>query len=242
MTTQRWLVHETVTRSNGMPETPNSYLNVYHPLIMTAAGRHACERRRLDPFVDASIRREPDLEYRWPTISALCRGAMFAPRLQAGDVVVYLTVKGRWGDHPTLHRRLTAVLRVRHRFENHVDAADWFAHRRLPLPNNCLVPGNKPKPLNQSHGVPWPATCGDRARILRRQDAFYRRRVRRHGTFLICQPLFINIEWDAPIVEDEHLRSAFGRVPGMRTPGALPSGHVNRFLRSRGIAVRLSAR
>jgi hypothetical protein len=43
------------------------------------------------PFIDASCRREPDLESRYPSITALCREGHFAPHLHEGDVVAYMT-------------------------------------------------------------------------------------------------------------------------------------------------------
>lgn len=212
------------------------YLNAYRPLVDNAAGRRACEHYDLQPFIDASIRREPDLENAWPTISAVCRSGKFAPRLHVGDVVVYLTVKGTWGNHPTRHRRLTAVLQVRHRFETHAEAAMWLRARGRPLPSNCLVRGNPPKLLNESHGVSRKAQCAPRIGCRIAQDRIYQARIERHGAFLVCRPWFVGLGWDAPVIEDDALIEAFGRVPGLRNPGALPEAKVRRFLRSLRIA------
>jgi len=61
-------------------------------------GRRAIEAFALPPFIDSSCRREPDLESRSPSISALCRRTKFAPRLYPTDRVVYITTKGRYDD------------------------------------------------------------------------------------------------------------------------------------------------
>lgn len=215
------------------------YLNSYHPLARTAHGRQASEVHGLPPFIDGSIRREPDLEYRTPTISAVCRGGKFAPRLREGDVVVYLTIKGRWGEVEDLHRRLTAVLRVRHRFPSHTLAAEWFRSRGRPLPSNCLVPGNRPEPLTRSKGLHPPPPCGKRLAAHRAWDSRYKRRITNHGDFLVCDCLFRSLGWGAPVALDRHLVDAFGKVPATRNPGELPREQVEAFLRSLGVEVRL---
>jgi hypothetical protein len=70
------------------------YLNTYAPLVHNRFGREACRVYGHPRFVDASCRREPDLESSFPSISALCRAQMFAPRLHVGDRVIYMTKKG----------------------------------------------------------------------------------------------------------------------------------------------------
>ncbi len=72
----------------------NHYLNTHTPLVHNGFGRKACEDHGHPPFVDASCRREPDFESPFPSISALCRAQMFAPRLHEGDRVIYMTKKG----------------------------------------------------------------------------------------------------------------------------------------------------
>lgn len=61
---------------------PRFYLVTYRPLAYSVAGRKAAEAHGIPPFVDGSIRREPDLESAYPSISCLCRTARFAPRLR----------------------------------------------------------------------------------------------------------------------------------------------------------------
>ena len=63
----------------------SDYLVTYRPLIETDAGAQAVERYGLPPYIDASCRREPDLAHAMPAITALCRGAMLAPRLRVND-------------------------------------------------------------------------------------------------------------------------------------------------------------
>ncbi|MCC5787224.1 MAG: hypothetical protein JJU33_11050 [Phycisphaerales bacterium] len=128
---------------------PGFYFVTFRPLVSTKAGREASERYSLPPFVDGSIRREPDFEHEMPAISCLCRGGNFAPRLLVGDHVAYATVKGRYDGHPA-HRRLVAMLRVEGLFDSHEAAAAWYNAEGIALPNNLMVPGNKAKPLAHS--------------------------------------------------------------------------------------------
>jgi hypothetical protein len=198
------------------------YLNTYTPLVATAAGRKASETFKILPFVDGSIRREPDLEHRFPSITCLCRGQMFAPRLESGDVVVYLTLKGYYGEGEA-HRRLAAILLVDRVFDRHEDAAGWYRSLDLPVPSNCMVGGNAPRPVEQSLRPDADAAAW---------DAEYKARARANGTFVVCRPFQrkVNLSWKAPALHDADLRAIFGRVPGTRNPGALSMSHLQPLL------------
>lgn len=78
----------------------SAYLVSYRPLVNRPAGVIAATRHGISPFVDGSCRREPDFQSEFPSISALCRGRNFAPRLRVGDTAAYITIKGRWGRPP----------------------------------------------------------------------------------------------------------------------------------------------
>jgi hypothetical protein len=120
------------------------YLVTCRPLIATRHGITAARRHGLPPFVDASCRREPDFENPRPSISAICRGRNFAPRLRVGDLAVYLTVKGRYPGLAEPHWRLVAVLEVVERFPSHGGSCR-------------LVPRPRPPAAEQLH------RCGERA-------------------------------------------------------------------------------
>jgi hypothetical protein len=196
-----------------------AFLVTFRPLVNRRAGRVAAERFGLPPFIDGSCRREPDFESEFPSISALCRDKNFAPRLQIGDTAVYLTTKGRWGRHPESHWRLVGVLRVKERFETHAAAAEWYREQDLPLPSNCWVVGNPPIPYEQTvQDSPWETW-----------DRSYRARARRCPVFLATEPLFLELS-QPPIVTEEMLIQAFGRVPNTLTPPAVSESHVERLL------------
>jgi len=139
------------------------FLNTYTPLVATKDGRAASHAHDILPFVDGSIRREPDLEHQHPSISCLCRAGKFAPRLRVGDIVGYMTCMGKWGGLPDRHHRLTAVMQATVVLPLHEEAACWYRERGLPLPSNCMVPGNLPKPLGKAvaskdGGAGWHST------------------------------------------------------------------------------------
>jgi hypothetical protein len=158
-----------------------SFLVSFRPLVNRRAGRDAAARFGLPPFIDGSCRREPDFESAFPSISALCRGANFAPRLHKDDTAVHITTKGRWLGYSEPHWQLVAVLRVRERFESHDDAADWYREQGLPLPSNCWVEGNPPIPYERTvQDSPWETW-----------DRGYRVRARRFPVFLATEALFL---------------------------------------------------
>src|SRR5437763_16137948 len=103
---------------------PCLFINSYHPLVRTPDGREAAVNLGIPPFVDGSIRREPDLQHPFPSISCICRGGNFAPRLRPGDPVVYLTVTAKYGD-PHRQPPLTVLPRVTESSPTHASAAVW---------------------------------------------------------------------------------------------------------------------
>lgn len=199
----------------------------FHPLCATRAGRRAIEEHGYPHFVDGSFRRDPDLHHRWPAIAALNRGANFAPRLEPGDRVAFVTHRGRHkGLYGDAHWRLVALLRVALRFESHAEAAEWYTSRRMALPRNLIVPGNPPLPLDHSDGraphelpedAPPPDADESAGKRLRAWDALCRARARRHGVVLACRPVFLELVEPRPIYAEEWVEW-LGRVPVTRNP------------------------
>lgn len=198
---------------------PHLYLVTFEPLVFSAAGRDAVDASQLPPFIDGSIRREPDLMHKRPAITCLCRAGRFVPRLEKGDVVVYLTKKaGYLGDAP--HRRVVAALRVTDLFDSHADAAKWYTGRGFDLPSNCMVAGNKHRPLEESHRR-FRASCAGDVRLARQWDGQYQQRAKAHPRVVVTKPLWIEVSKRAPKATDAALKRVFGRLPGTQNPGAL---------------------
>ena len=186
------------------------YLSSYRPLVMNGRGKSAICRFGIPPFVDYSCRREPDFESRFPSITALCRGSNFAPRLNESDIVIYMTVKGKYAGFDGSHRRLTAILKVIKRLETHQLAADWYEDNGLRVTRNCMVEGNFPLELEMTSN---PKNCTS----VERWDISYRRRSRNCGVFLVCETLFLELQCP-PEVTEKMLIEVFGRIPGTQNP------------------------
>lgn len=217
------------------------FLNTYRPLVATKHGRAASAELGIPPFVDGSIRREPDLEHCHPSISCLCRADKFAPRLAPGDVVGYMTVKGRYGDGYIAHHRLTAVLRVVAVLLSHEEGAKWYLEQGMSIPNNCMIKDNPSKPLEHSHGRNRSLQHLAGEALRRAWDWSYRQRASKHPTFVICETLFKDLSWHAPIVHDEQLLRAFGRIPPTRNPGVLAPDEFMTLLELLAVSIPPSA-
>lgn len=199
------------------------FLATYRPLVKTLLGRQAIQRDSLPPFIDGSCRREPDFESSFPSITATCRGGNFAPRLRERDRVAYLTVRGRYNGDADSGWRLVAVLRVVHRFESHTDAAAWYQRQNQPVPSNCFVEGNPPRPLDLTDGDP-PKDVKmhmkgqhDPVRVIRLWDATYRQRIGRWPVFLATEPEIVELH-NPPRLNEEQMRRIFGRIPATLNP------------------------
>lgn len=193
------------SRANG---NAKFFLASYRPLVHNRVGRDAVQKYGHPPFIDGSCRREPDLESRSPSITAICRCGMFAPRLRVGDRVIYMTRK-----HASERgvRQVVAALEVVHRFDTHQQAASWYVQQALPLPSNCMVRQNPPWALDHTdHG-------DGKETDVYRWDLKYHSRARRHPVFLVCRPLAVQL-WTTPAITDADLVQIFGRVPGTQTP------------------------
>jgi hypothetical protein len=201
---------------------PLYILNQFFPLAATRAGRKACKEFGIEPFVDSSCRREPDLESEYPSISSACRREKFAPRLGEGDIIVYST-KCLLRDGIKA-RRMVAVLRVIRSFRPsakvtgkkvHEEAANWYQVKSLPFPSNCFLDGNPPKSMEETDG-------GGGWRNVQEWDNFYvSDRIQPYGHFHICEKIFCDLSHPIPFT-DEDLERWFGRVVGLRNPGNLP--------------------
>ena len=180
------------------------YLNSFRPLCSTPSGRAAITEYGLPPFIDGSIRRDPDFELEFTSVTALCRKGKFAPKLCVGDRIVYLTCKGMYVGPAERHRRLVSVLQVCHKLDSHVAAQEWYEEHGQPVPSNCMVEGNLPRPYDQS-SQQFPSHAA--------WDREYRTRASNDPVFLVCVPLFKGLG-TPPVVTDQDLFSVFGRIPG----------------------------
>lgn len=219
------------------------FLSTYKPLVRTTAGRRAVRLYDLPPFVDGSCRREPDLESAFPSITALCHGGHFAPRLHVGDRVAYLTVKGKYEGDEEKGWRAVAFLEVIERCQSHEEAADWYCGQGLPLPSNCVVQGNEALPPDRTSRGSCSARCaapnacgvseGCDGRCdddCRGRDAEYRCRAHKWPAFLITQAEFLKLV-DPPQVTGRDLRSIFGRIPATQAPPEISSHQFSRLFR-----------
>lgn len=178
----------------------NYWINTYHPLAASPSGPWTTHQPALPPYVDASCRREPDLEAQRPAITGLCRTAA-VKRLHCDDVVAYFTVKRIYEGGAAPHRRLTAVLRVVAEERSHANAARWYERHDFPLPRNIMVPGNGPLPLAQTEGgyrgddgeVVLPKSSQDEARVLQHWEKLYQQRRYDVGAVRVCEPIYVNV-------------------------------------------------
>ncbi len=195
------------------------FLVSYRPLVSTRYGRAAASKYQLPAFIDGSCRREPDFESPRPSISALCRGQMFAPRLRVGDEIVYITTKSNFGEHEEPHHRLVAHLRVIDLSDTHEDAGRWYVERGFVVPSNCLIPGNSPRPYDQTMGFGHRRNISERNK-LRLWDEGYQDRARQIGRVAHCETLSLELN-HPPKLYAADFQAAFGRIPATRTPPAI---------------------
>jgi hypothetical protein len=200
-----------------MDDSCSPRLNSYRPLCLTRFGEAVVRRHNLKPFIDGSIRREPDFENPFPSITGLCRLNKFAPTLHIGTSIAYITVKGSYG-LPEAHWRLVAILEVIEQFlaiDSHDTAYKWYSGRGLPVPRNCLAfenPGADFDTSTQRMDVPRSKRTG-----AAEWDAEYRDRGRVAPAFNITKVKRLELQ-NPPILLPDDMRRIFGRIPGTQNP------------------------
>jgi hypothetical protein len=218
------------------------YLNSYKPICMTRDGRNAIVAHNIPPFVDGSIRREPDFELKNPSITSLCRPS-FVGRLQPGDKILYLTNKYSFTRGQPQHRRLAAILKVKNILQDHNAAATWYQNSGSRFPYNCVVRGNSPLPLCQSAGLKWLNSTwrnrltGATASAKHLQwNAGYAGRASSKPTVAVCEVCFLNLQCP-PVVNDALYRQQFGNA---RTQNAkkITCAQLQQMVNALGIQTR----
>ena len=199
---------------------------------MTDIGLRAVNDFDCPPFIDASCRREPDFESEFPSITALCRQEKFAPILFPNDIVVYITVKGKWlTDYD--HYRLISILVVTEKKESHLQGAAWYRSKNIPLPSNCMVDDNYPFEFHETAGnyekksdinkflnydIEKQKQIGKRR--IEIWNGEYLNKSKKWGDFVITKPIFREL-YNPPILTDEDMKKIFGKVPNTRNPNKI---------------------
>ena len=196
---------------------------------MSRQGEAAAQKHNLHRYIDGSCRREPDLEAAYPALSALCRGGIFVPKLKEGDVVVYLTKKGRYENLPP-HRRLVASVTIYKKFASHQDAAAWYNAQNAELPQNCLVENNAPVAWEKTHQKP--ILPDGEPKTLENWDSKYQARAALHPAFCAAKAAFLELH-NPPYLSDADMVSIFtdyGRIPITQNPPVISQGDYDRLL------------
>jgi hypothetical protein len=209
------------------------FLSSYDPIIKYKECRLAIIQHEIPPYVDRSCRREPDFESLYPSITALCRRGKFVPRLSVEDVVIYRTNKAIYPPLTFRHWRVVAVLRVKHVFASHKEAAEWYRKKSIPVPSNCMIAGSRPLPLELT--IPL-AKTRNRFNSLFAWDSQYRKRALDISLFAVCEPLFIELE-NPPIHTDADDVSVFGRQRTTRTPPVITLSEYRALLSRHGVRI-----
>lgn len=200
---------------------------------MNEFGRAAIVKYSFPPFIDASCRREPDLENMCPSITALCRQGRFAPYLREGDIVVYLTVQGNYSPIKEKHHRVVAVLQIETVYNTHQQGKSEYSKLGITIPSNCMVKGNLPYDFDKTagnfktkkelehflvHNSPTQLTIGQRR--LKHWDKNYLDKAQQWPCFIKTKALYKNVISPTPIFRTDFER-IFNKLPNTRTPNKI---------------------
>jgi hypothetical protein len=213
-------------------------LNSFRPLCWTELGERAIATYHYPPFIDASCRREPDFENPFPSISALCRQGQFAPHLEKNDVVVYITVAGKYPPHKERHHRLVAILRVVEIYGTHQHGEIAYRQDNIPVPSNCMVSHNLPFNFDQTAGdfdkkrelSTFLSRTNEQQmsigkRRLKLWDQKYLDKTFTWACFIRTEPLYVNVSNPDPVFRSD-FEVIFSKIPNTRTPVKISKEHL----------------
>ena len=206
------------------------YLNSFLPICANKFGRNSIISNSLQPFIDGSFRREPDFQNNFPAITQLCRPGKLVPRLKRGDLIIYITKKGNFGnDYP--HWRFIAILEVIYLCHNHFSAANYYHNYNIPVSQNIFCVKTSPFALNMTHGI-----CGFKhgnlspTRIINLWDEFYKKLSLSHGQTAITKVWKNHLYLVNPaILTKDTMLNIFGRIPGTQNPPKLTNAEWENF-------------
>ncbi|MGB3606657.1 MAG: hypothetical protein WA775_10405 [Psychroserpens sp.] len=193
------------------------FLNSFIPLCTSKLGKQAVKQFGLFPFIDGSCRREPDFEANYPAITSLCRMKKLIPRLEIGDLVIYVTSKKQYYNKAK-ERRFVAILQVIKFANTHNQAMDWYNDNDEKVSQNIICDKTDPLPLNHTHQI----SRHNGEVNLNRWDAAYKLRMREYPKVAICKIWGNRLNLvEPPILSNELMMQVFSRIPGTQNPPML---------------------
>ncbi|HRX97087.1 MAG TPA: hypothetical protein P5514_09100, partial [Bacteroidales bacterium] len=173
-------------------------------------------------FVDGSCRREPDFQNPFPAITQLCRPGKLVPRLNIGDLVIYITRSGFYGLSYS-HWKFIGILEVIEIANDHLAAVPFYQTKQIPISQNIFCHQTSPNPLNLTHGK-----CGFQHKDFTPQQIVslwnkgYIGRAKDHPQIVITKVWndSLNIN-NPPIITHVMMQNIFGRIPGTQNPPAI---------------------
>lgn len=230
----------------------NIYLNSFRPLCINKIGQKAVTKFGHPSFIDASCRREPDLENKYPSITSICRQGVFAPRLRERDIVIYISVKGKYYEDTQANNKLIAILQVDKVFKTHEIAYEWYKKESSKIPSNCMIEGNKPytfentasnftkiDEINQFLNLDQEDQIRQGRSIVYSWDKKYKEKTDKWQMFVKTKKLYV--EYDKPIsLMKGALEHVFnGKIPNTRCAPSINFNQFERLLKFVGLNLQI---
>ena len=236
-----------------IPEYRIIKINSYKPLCHRKLGVLAIEKYGFLPFIDASCRREPDLENPFPSISALCRQGNFAPHLRKHDIIVYMTTGGKFAPYKMGHH-LIAILQVQEIYETHELGKDGYINAKLPIPNNCMVKETQPFDFDKTAGGNMKASiiekflslsseAKERANkeLIKDWNNDYLQRSLDYQCFVKTTSLYVNLQTPTHLLKSD-FEYIFGKLPNTRNPNIISENSFVKLAKIAGLDVTLGVK
>ena len=208
------------------------FLNSFIPICINGFGIKNITENKLPNFIDGSCRREPDFQNLYPAITQLCRPGKLVPRLSVGDLVIYLTKLGNYGNPPA-HWNFISILEVLSLQLNHCSAANYYLANNIPIAQNIICNHTAPFTLNMTHGLSgFPNGNLNPNRIISIWNNSYISRANNFSKVAITRVwkghLHLN---NPPQITRQMMMNIFDRIPGTQNPPKLTDVEWDNFRR-----------
>lgn len=206
------------------------FLNSFIPLAYNRFGRSAATANNLPLFIDGSCRREPDFQNPLPAITQLCRPKKLVTRLNIGDLVIYITKLGNYGNPPA-HWNFIGVLEVIDFAQNHNHAEAYYLNNQIKVSQNIICNQTIPFPLNMTHGLSgFPHENLSPQRVISLWNNGYISRANNYPKVSITKVWKDTLNLNNPtVITHTMMQNIFGRVPGTQNPPKLTNNEWSNF-------------
>ncbi|RZJ91962.1 MAG: hypothetical protein EOO20_03510 [Chryseobacterium sp.] len=171
-----------------------------------------------------------------------------------GDIVIYMTIQGKYYPYTERHHRIVAILQVEDIYTTHQEGEAAYSNLNIKLPSNCMTVGNLPFDFDKTASN-YQTEKEIKKYLLRDQqtqtkigeqrlklwDSNYFWKSKKWPCFIRTKALYRNLINPVPIYRQDFV-SIFGKLPNTRTANKISEMQFIKLSKLIGLNISLGER